>query len=246
MSYSQQSPDVCVVTGANSGIGRAIAETVLRAGTPVVNIDIHSAPWSHPLLTSFRADLSDEGEIRRCGDEIKSAYRVTALVNNAGTTRPGSIDTQTTRELDHVLALHLLAPMLLTQAFLPSLRQCGYGRIVNLASRAALGSPERVAYSASKSGLIGMTRTLAMELASDGVTANVVAPGPIDTELFRETFAADPQRAEAVIRSIRVGRIGTVDEVAHAVLYFLSRQSGFTTGQVLYVCGGTSLGRLQA
>lgn len=238
--------EVCVVTGGSAGIGKAVAQALLEQGCEVVNIDLQPPAWTHPKLVSLQANLSIEEDIRRCAAEVSRGFNVTALVNNAGTTRPGSIDNQTVQDLDLVVALHLMAPMLLTQAFLPSLRACGHGRIVNLSSRAALGSPERVAYSATKSGLIGMTRTLAMELAPQGITANVVAPGPIETELFHQTFAHDPQREAALVKTIRVGRIGTVDEVAHAVLFFLSRNSGFITGQVLYVCGGTSLGRLHA
>ncbi|WP_137891350.1 SDR family oxidoreductase [Ramlibacter sp. 2FC] len=239
-------PETCVVTGASAGIGKAIAQAVLATGQPVVGIDIAAPSWTHPDFSFFQADLTKESDVRQVAARIALEHDVTALVNNAGITYPGSLETQTVGDLEKLSALHLAAPMLLAQAFLPTLRSCGHGRIVNLSSRAALGSPERVAYSATKSGLIGMSRTLAMELAQDGVTVNVVAPGPIETELLRQTLGGDDQRYAATVKSLRMGRTGTPEEVAHAVMYFLSRQSGFTTGQVLYVCGGSSLGRLIA
>ena len=140
------------------------------------------------------------------------------------------------------MGLHLQAALLLTQAALPSLRACGHGRIVNMASRAALGKPERVVYSATKAGLIGMTRTLAMELGADGITVNAVAPGPIATELFRRSNPEGAPQTQRILDSILVKRMGTPEDVARAALFFLSPDNGFVTGQVLYVCGGTTLG----
>ena len=111
-----------------------------------------------------------------------------------------------------------------------------------MASRAALGKPERVVYSATKAGLIGMTRTLAMELGGDGITVNAVAPGPIATELFRRSNPEGAPQTQRILDSILVKRMGTPKDVARAALFFLSPDNGFVTGQVLYVCGGTTLG----
>ena len=235
-------PATTVVTGASAGIGRAIAEAVLAQGTPVVNIDVQAADWSHPLLTTYQADLTVEESIRAAAAEVVRAHRVTALVNNAGATRPGTIDTAPTRQLDDVVALHLRAPMLFVQAFLPSLRDCGQGRIVNMSSRAALGKADRIVYSATKAGMIGMTRTLAMELGCDGITVNAIGPGPIATELFRRSNPEGAPQTQRILQSIAVGRMGTPQDVARAALFFLSPDNGFVTGQVLYVCGGTTLG----
>lgn len=233
---------VTLVTGASAGIGRAVAEALLAAGRTVVNID-HAAPaWSHPNLVSFQVDLTREDQTRALAQQVSAQYAVTALVNNAGATRPGNIDAATVADLDYVVALHFQANLLLTQAALPALRACGHGRIVNIASRAALGKPERVVYSATKAGLIGMTRTLAMELGGDGITVNAVAPGPIATELFRNSNPDGAPQTRRILDSIAVKRIGTPEDVARAVLFFLSADNGFVTGQVLYVCGGTTLG----
>ena len=234
--------EVTVVTGASAGIGRAIAQGLLAQGRSVVNLDYLPPEWSHPQLLSYQADLTQEGPTRERAAEIAAKHRVTALVNNAGATRPGSIDTATRAQLDDVVGLHLRAVLLLTQAFLPSLRACGRGRIVNMASRAALGKAERVVYSATKAGLIGMTRTLAMELGRDGITVNAIGPGPIATELFQRSNPEGAPQTQRILDSIVVGRMGQPGDVARAALFFLSPDNGFVTGQVLYVCGGTTLG----
>ena len=233
---------VTVVTGASNGIGRAIAEALLAQQIPVVNLDYVLPSWEHPLLTSYQADLTREDTTRQAALDIAARHNVTALVNNAGATRPGTIDTATSAQLDDVVGLHLRAPMLLTQAFLPTLRASGQGRIVNMSSRAALGKGERIVYSATKAGLIGLTRTLAMELGADGITVNAIGPGPIATELFRQSNPEGAPQTERILKSIAVGRMGTAEDVARAVLFFLSPDNGFVTGQILYVCGGTTLG----
>ncbi len=241
MSIEKNTP-VTVVSGASNGIGRAIAEALLAQGRAVVNLDHAPPDWSHPLLQSFQADLTNETATRQAAQDIAARFNVTALVNNAGATRPGTIDTATSSQLDDVVGLHLRAPMLLVQAFLPTLRASGEGRIVNMSSRAALGKGERIVYSATKAGLIGLTRTLAMELGRDRITVNAIGPGPIATELFRSSNPEGAPQTERILKSIAVGRMGTPEDVARAVLFFLAPDNGFVTGQVLYVCGGTTLG----
>jgi 3-oxoacyl-[acyl-carrier protein] reductase len=233
---------VALVTGGSSGIGRAICESLLAQDRTVVNLDYSEPAWRHGRLVNFQADLTREGEAKAVAEEITARYAVTALVNNAGATRPGTIDTASLPDLDYVVSLHLKASMILIQAALPALRASGHGRIVNISSRAALGKPERVVYSATKAGLIGLTRTLAMELGGDGITVNAVAPGPIATDLFRKSNPEGAPQTRRIIDSIVVKRLGTPEDVARAALFFLSADNGFVTGQVLYVCGGTTLG----
>lgn len=230
------------MTGGSAGIGRAICEGLLAEGRTVVNLDYKLPDWTHANLVSLQADLTDEASTRQRAQEIAERFAITALVNNAGATRPGTIDTATVADLDYVVALHLRAAMLLIQANLPALRASGNGRIVNVASRAALGKTERIVYSATKAGMVGMTRTLAMELGGDGITVNAIAPGPIATELFRNSNPEGAPRTQRIIDSIVVKRLGTPEDVARAALFFLAPANGFVTGQVLYVCGGTTLG----
>jgi len=234
--------EVALVTGGSSGIGRATCEALLAQGRTVVNLDYNKPDWTHDKLVSFQADLTKEAETQAVANEITSTYAVTALVNNAGATRPGTIDTATMADLDYVVGLHFKASIILIQAALPALRASGQGRIVNVSSRAALGKPDRIVYSATKAGLIGLTRTLAMELGGDRITVNAVAPGPIATELFRKSNPEGAPQTKRIIDSIVVKRLGTADDVARATMFFLSPDNGFVTGQVLYVCGGTTLG----
>lgn len=234
--------EATLVTGGSSGIGRALCEMLLAAGRTVINLDYVLPEWSHPGLVSFQADLTNAEQTQEQARKITSQYAITALVNNAGATRPGTIDTASLEDLDYVVALHFQASLILTQAVLPSLRACGNGRIVNMSSRAALGKPERVVYSATKAGLLGMTRTLAMELGGDGITVNAIGPGPIATELFRKSNPDGAPRTRKIIDSIIVKRLGTPEDVARAAMFFLAPENNFVTGQVLYVCGGTTLG----
>ena len=146
------------------------------------------------------------------------------------------------KDLHDLTQLHLGAAILIVQAVLPGMRERKFGRIVLISSRAALGLQTRTVYSATKAGMVGMARTWALELAPAGITVNVVAPGPIDdTEMFREVIPAGSEREAALAKSIPVGRLGRGDDVARAVMFFADPENSFVTGQVLYVCGGTSV-----
>ena len=235
-------PTVYLVTGGSAGIGAAIIRMLLDAGHKVVNID-YKLPENPPAgLVSYQADLTDEARTKEVAAEVTNAYNIVGLVNNAGATRPGTADTATLADLDYVVNLHLRTALILVQAALPAMREAGFGRIVNMSSRAALGKPDRVVYSATKAGLVGLTRTLAMELGGDGITVNAIGPGPIATDLFTKSNPAGAPQTERIINSIVVKRLGTPEDVARAAMFFLSPDNGFVTGQMLYVCGGTTLG----
>ncbi|MCG7303858.1 SDR family oxidoreductase [Pseudoglutamicibacter albus] len=163
-------------------------------------------------------------------------------VNNVGAVFANSLSDQTVEEFDNAVALNLRSAFLCAQALVPGMREAGFGRIVNIASRAALGKELRTAYSATKAGLQGMTRTWALEEGQQGITVNAVAPGPIATELFMNANPAESERTKAIVNSIPVGRMGTPDDVAHAAVFLLSANAGFITGQTLYVCGGMTVG----
>jgi 3-oxoacyl-[acyl-carrier protein] reductase len=162
-------------------------------------------------------------------------------VNNAGANRPGMLGEATTEDLDYAMAVNVRAAMVLVQAFVPAMRAARFGRIVNMSSRAAIGKTGRTAYSAAKAALIGMTRTWCLELAADGITVNAIAPGPVATELFDRGHPPGSDKRQRVIDSIPVKRVGTPEDVAHAVMFLLAPESGYVTGQTLFVCGGISV-----
>jgi 3-oxoacyl-[acyl-carrier protein] reductase len=235
-------PQATVVTGGSAGIGEAICRQLLDSGETVINIDRDAPRLDHPRLRSFRHDLADSAGTAGLASNLAAEYRVLRTVNNAGTNRLNLAEDVTLADLDHVVALHLKAPLLLMQAFLPAMKEAGFGRIVNIATRAVLGRTHRSVYAATKAGMIGYTRTWALELGGHGITVNTVAPGPIATELFDASNPPGSATRQALTDMLAVKRLGTPDELARAVLFFLSPDNGFITGQTLFVCGGSSLG----
>ena len=137
--------------------------------------------------------------------------------------------------------LHLAAPIALTQAILPNMINDKNGRIVFISSRASMGMPTRSAYAATKAGIHGLAKTWALELAENNITVNVIAPGPVLTQNFWDLVPKDSELQQEISDNIPVGRIGTTGDIANAVEFFLDEKASFVTGQVLYVCGGTSL-----
>ena len=238
---------VALVTGASRGIGRAIAEALGAAGPAWL-------AWRGMQKSSRKRSrrLKPRGEMptlcramspmaKRCKNwSIRSPTAgagLDILVNNAGVTRDTLLPRMSDEQWDEVLDTNLRGVFLFTRAATRPMMQARYGRIINISSVSGLrGNPGQANYSASKAAVIGFTRTVARELASRKITVNVVAPGFIDTEM---TAALGPVMLEEITkRMIPAKRMGQVDEVADAVLYFASPASGYVTGQVLVVDGG--------
>lgn len=233
-----------LVTGGSAGIGRAIARRLLDQGRQVISLDIQPSGLAHAKLRHVHVDLTDPEATRRVAADVARDYAVTTVIHNAGVIRPALLADVKLQDLNALVNLHLSAAVTLVQAALPTMKDAGYGRIVLVSSRAVLGLPTRTAYSATKAAMLGLARTWALELAPHGITVNVVAPGPIKTANFHGVIPEGDPRVERVIQSIPVKRLGQPDDVARAVMFLADRESGFITGQVLYVCGGTSVGTL--
>lgn len=229
-----------VITGASTGIGRQTAGSIGAAGYLVVNLD--RSPCDDTAMHTLRVDLTDRSALDAVLHRIVREFEVVALVNNAGFARTSLLEETEDALLRQTFDLNLCSAAHCARVLVPEMKKRNYGRIVNISSRSALGRELRTAYAASKGGLISMTRVWALELARFGITANCVAPGPIATELFDDMNPSGSERREQMIRAIPAGRIGQPQDVAHAVCFFLSPESGFINGQTLYVCGGLSVG----
>jgi len=233
-----------VVTGGAAGIGRAVVQTLLERDYEVISLDVQASPDSHKRLKHVNVDLSDTTATAWVAQEIGRNHAVTTLIHNAGTIRPALLPDVKLEDLDALVDLHLSSVLLILQSVLPSMKAAGFGRVVLVSSRAVLGLPTRTAYAATKAGMLGMARTWALELAPQGITVNVVAPGPIETDNFYSVVPRGSAQVERIAQSIPVKRLGQAGDVARAVMFFADRDNGFVTGQVLYVCGGTSVGSL--
>ncbi len=231
-----------LVTAASQGIGRGIATRLAADGYRLVTLDREAPATLLPGESFIRVDLADPAATATALAEVVERHAPTRLVNNAGTVRPGPLEDVTLEDLQAVVALNLHGSIQCAQAVLPAMKAAGFGRIVNISSRAALGKQLRTVYSATKAGLHGMTRTWALELAAHGITVNAVGPGPIGTELFHRVNPADSPRTRAIIDGVPVRRLGTPADIAHAAAFLLDERAGFVTGQVLYVCGGMTVG----
>lgn len=233
-----------IVTGGSAGIGAAICRDMLDAGYEVISMARRAPDFSHPRLRNVLVDLLDAAATEQACAEIAGQHEISHVVHNAGVIWPALLPEVTQEQLHGLTQLHLGAAISLVQAALPGMRARRFGRIVMMSSRGALGLPTRTAYSATKAGMVGMARTWALELASDGITVNTVAPGPIQTDMFYDVVEAGSERERRIAEGIPVKRLGRADDVSRAVMFFCDPANGFVTGQTLYVCGGASIGSI--
>jgi 3-oxoacyl-[acyl-carrier protein] reductase len=232
-----------IVTGGSAGIGLAIVNQLLAKDYDVVSLDIQPPGIKHPKLEHVELDLTNALATERFAEKIKN-QDITTIIHNAGVIRPAPLAEVKLQDLNALVNLHLSAAVLLVQAALPAMKAAKYGRVVLISSRAVLGLPTRTSYSATKAGMLGMARTWALELAPHGITVNVVAPGPVQTANFHSIVPEGSPQVAKIAEGIPVKRLGQPQDVARAALFFADPDAGFVTGQVLYVCGGTSVGSL--
>jgi NAD(P)-dependent dehydrogenase (short-subunit alcohol dehydrogenase family) len=237
---------VALVTGASRGLGRAIAVVLARAGATVVGVARDDRKLNE-VASEIRAaggeahvyptDLAVPDACRAViADAAASLGRLDILVNNAGLGAGGSVLELTEDTWDAVIQVNLKALFLLSQAAAPHMRDNGWGRIINIASISGQtgGIGGAAAYSASKGGVLAMTKTLARDLAPFGITVNAIAPGQIETDMGR----VPPERMAEICRLIPLGRVGVPDDIAYAALYLASEEAGYVTGATLDVNGG--------
>ncbi len=233
---------VAVVTGGSAGIGAGLCEHLLARDYTVICVARRDPEFKHDNLHSVTADLTSHHDTGKAAEEIAARFKVTHFIHNAGIILPNLLEDASVDDLHILTQLHAGAALTLTKAFLPAMKDGRFGRIIFNSSRAALGAITRTAYSYSKAGLHGMARTWALELGPMGITVNVVAPGPVLTENFWGIVDKGSDREKQLAANLPVRRIGTVDDVTRALLFFADPENGYVTGQTLYVCGGASIG----
>jgi 3-oxoacyl-[acyl-carrier protein] reductase len=237
-----------IVTGGAKGIGLGIAKELARHGCRLALWDmdveaLHAATDEIAALgvevQSFQVNVAAQEQVESAVTQLQGKWgRIDVLVNNAGI---GGDKLVAKMDLDfwkRVIDINLTSQFICSKAVIPGMVERNFGRIINIGSRAWLGNRGQASYSASKGGVVSFTRSLALEFARNGITANVVAPGIVETPLFA---TLKDEVVDSLKKSVPMQRIGQPDDVARAVRFFAEPASSYVTGQLLYVCGGRSL-----
>ncbi|MDD4170125.1 MAG: SDR family NAD(P)-dependent oxidoreductase [Desulfotomaculaceae bacterium] len=234
-----------IITGAGSGIGAGIALKLAKKGADVVVLDINR-PGAEKIAKEIndtggkaiavQADITSWPEVNAVVEEtIRVFGTIDILVNNAGALKDSSILKMAEQDWDLVIDTCLKGSWHCCKAVLGHMRSQNFGRVINITSRAWLGNPGQSNYSSAKAGIVGLTRSLALEFASYGITVNIVAPGFIEAPMARRLPLETQQK---VINAQPIKRPGRVEDVANAVLFFCDDETSYITGQILYVDGG--------
>jgi 3-oxoacyl-[acyl-carrier protein] reductase len=235
-----------IITGGGRGIGKAIAESLAGRGVNIVVVDVNmdiAQEASSELeklgvkSIALKADVSNSSDVGSIFENaLKEFEKIEILVNNAGITRDGLLLRMKEEDWDAVININLKGTFLCSKEAVKVMSKQRYGRIINIASVVAfMGNPGQANYSASKAGIVGLTKTIAKEYASRGITVNAVAPGFITTAM---TDALSENVKQDMLKVIPMNRFGAVEDVANTVVFFASPESGYITGQVMHVNGG--------
>jgi len=233
---------VCVITGAAGGIGAATVEAFAREGAKVVGVDLlEGAPGD----LSLAVDVTEEFAVTQMYARVREEFgRVDVLFNNAGISPDDDTSVLDTslEAWQRVQDVNLKSVFLCRKHGIPHLLQGGGGSVINTASFVAVmgAATSQISYTASKGGVLALTRELGVEFARRGVRVNALCPGPIDTPLLRELFAKDPEKAQRRLVHVPMGRFGRADEIANGVLFLASDESSFVTATTFLVDGGLS------
>ena len=235
-----------LITGATGGIGNALVHKFYDAGYNILATGTNNDKLNllhdnfNERVKCVKCDLSDKNDINNLVEEANKSYQmIDILINNAGITRDNLFIRMSDDDWDKVININLTANFRLTKLLIKGMIKNRWGRIINITSDAArIGNPGQSNYVASKSAIEGMTRTLANEVASRGVTVNCVSPGFIKTEILK---SIDKSRLETMSKQVPLGRIGETKEIADIVFFLTSEESSYITGQVLHVNGGLTM-----